>query len=56
MNALSYAMFMLYLLNKAIVLNDVDEEIGARTNRFRSRCIEEVSKKYTPDVFEKGVR
>lgn len=56
MNALTYTVFMLYLLNKAKVLNDVDEKIGAQTNSFQSRCIEKTSRKYTPDVFEKGMR
>lgn len=45
---------MLYL--KAKVLNDVHEQIGTKTNSLQSRCIEKVGKKYTPDVFEKGIR
>ena len=56
MHSLILHVFMLYLLNKANVLRDVDEEIGAQTNSFQSSCIEKASRKYTPDVFEKGTR
>ena len=48
-----YTIIMLYL--KAKVLNDVDEQIGTQTDSLQSRCIEKVGKKYTPDVFEKGI-